>query len=101
MEIKGRPGKRSSFKSRNAGRRILPRSCIRCFIRRNGRVNPCSSGKLETVLQAVPFFVPPILRPIDDLKEPLFGSDLSYEDVVDNFFAWDQQAISAPRRWTA
>ena len=39
-------------------------------------------------------FVPPnTLRPIDDLKEPLFGSDLSYEDVVDNFFAWDQQAI--------
>jgi hypothetical protein len=39
-------------------------------------------------------FVPPnTLRPIDDLKEPLFGSDLSYEDLVDNFFAWDQQAI--------
>ncbi len=39
-------------------------------------------------------FVPPnTLRPIDDLKEPLFCSDLSYEDVVENFFAWDQQAI--------
>src|SRR6266853_495207 len=39
-------------------------------------------------------FVPPnTLRPIDDLKEPLLGSDLSYEDAVDNFFAWDQQAI--------
>jgi hypothetical protein len=39
-------------------------------------------------------FVPPnTLRPIDDLKEPLLGSDLSYEDVVDNFFAWDHQAI--------
>jgi hypothetical protein len=39
-------------------------------------------------------FVPPnSLRPIGDLKEPLFGSDLSYEDVIDNFFAWDQQAI--------
>ena len=39
-------------------------------------------------------FVPPnTLRPIDDLKESLLGSDLSYEDVVDNFFAWDQQAI--------
>ena len=33
------------------------------------------------------------MRPIDDLKEPLLGSDLSYEDVVENFFAWDQQAI--------
>ena len=39
-------------------------------------------------------FVPPnTLRPIDDLKEPLLGSDLSYEDVIENFFAWDQQAI--------
>jgi len=39
-------------------------------------------------------FVPPnTLRPIDDLKEPLFGSDLSYEDAVDNFFAWPQQAL--------
>ena len=39
-------------------------------------------------------FVPPnTLRPIDDLKEPLLGSDLSYADVIHNFFAWDQQAI--------
>src|SRR6185436_13575884 len=37
-------------------------------------------------------FVPPnTVRPIKDLKEPLLGSDLSYEDVVDNFFAWHQQ----------
>jgi hypothetical protein len=39
------------------------------------------------------FMPPDTLRPIDDLKEPLLGSDLSYEDVVDDFFAWDQQAI--------
>ena len=39
-------------------------------------------------------FVPPnTVRPIDDLKEPLLGSDLSYEDVVEDFFAWEQQAI--------
>jgi len=39
-------------------------------------------------------FVPPnTQRPIDDLKEPLLGSDLSYEDVVEDFFAWGQQAI--------
>ena len=39
-------------------------------------------------------FVPPnTVRPIDDLKEPLFGSDLSYEDIVANFFAWEHQAI--------
>ena len=39
-------------------------------------------------------FVPPnTVRSFDDLKEPLFGSDLSCEDVVENFFAWEQQAI--------
>src|SRR6185436_18604806 len=39
-------------------------------------------------------FVPPnTVRPLDDLKAPLFGSDLSYEDVVDNFFSWPQQAL--------
>ena len=39
-------------------------------------------------------FLPPnTVSPIDDLKKPLLGSDLSYEDVVDNFFAWDQQAL--------
>ena len=41
-------------------------------------------------------FIPPAtLRPLDasQMKEPLFGSDLSYEDLVDNFFSWEQQAI--------
>ena len=44
-------------------------------------------------------FVPPnTLRPIDDLKEPLLGSDLSYADLVENFFAWDQQAIAGAEK---
>ena len=41
-------------------------------------------------------FVPPdTVRPLDtsQMKEPLFGSDLSYEDVIENFFAWEHQAI--------
>ena len=39
-------------------------------------------------------FTPPnAVRAINDMKEPLFGSDLSYEDVIDNFYAWEQQAI--------
>ena len=41
-------------------------------------------------------FTPPdSMRPLAaaQLDEPLFGSALSYEDVIDNFFAWDQQAI--------
>jgi hypothetical protein len=33
------------------------------------------------------------VRALDDLKEPLFGSDLTCEDVVDDFFSWDQQTI--------
>lgn len=43
-------------------------------------------------------FVPPsTVRELSagDMKEGLFGSDLAYEDVVENFFAWDQQAIVA------
>ena len=27
------------------------------------------------------------------MKEPFFGSGLSYEDLVENFFSWEQQAI--------
>ena len=41
-------------------------------------------------------FVPPnAVRLIASAKftEPLFGSDLSYEDIIDNPFAWDQHAI--------
>lgn len=40
-------------------------------------------------------FVPPnTVRPIDDLKEPLFGSDLAYGDVAEDFFSWDQQTLA-------
>ncbi len=28
------------------------------------------------------------------LRDSIWGSDLSYEDVIENFFAWDQQAIT-------
>ena len=50
--------------------------------------------KTGTVPATGSVFVPPnTVRPIDDLKEPLLGSDLSYEDAIDNFFAWQQQAI--------
>ena len=41
-------------------------------------------------------FTPPnTTRTLDagDMKEPLFGSDLTYEDVADNFFAWEQQTL--------
>jgi outer membrane lipoprotein-sorting protein len=27
------------------------------------------------------------------MKEPWFDSDLSYEDLIDNFFSWENQAI--------
>jgi hypothetical protein len=39
-------------------------------------------------------FTPPDkTRTIEDMKEPLFGSDLTCEDVIDDFFGWSQQAI--------
>jgi hypothetical protein len=41
-------------------------------------------------------FTPPdTVRPLDasQMNEPLFGSDLSYEDVIENFFAWEHQAL--------
>ncbi|MDZ4403272.1 outer membrane lipoprotein-sorting protein [Prosthecobacter sp.] len=41
-------------------------------------------------------FVPPAtVRALDSsqMKEALFGSDLTYADVLENFFAWENQAI--------
>jgi hypothetical protein len=40
-------------------------------------------------------FTPPnTLRTIGDLREPLLGSDLSCEDIIDDFFAWERQTIA-------
>jgi hypothetical protein len=41
------------------------------------------------------FTLPNAARPIGagDMSQPLFGTDLSYEDVIDSAFAWRQQAI--------
>jgi hypothetical protein len=44
-------------------------------------------------------FTPPdSLRPLPPppagWQEPVFGSDLSYEDLLDNFFAWEHQSIT-------
>jgi outer membrane lipoprotein-sorting protein len=38
-------------------------------------------------------FVPPATVRQLDMKDALFGSDVSYADVVENFFAWPNQAI--------
>ncbi len=42
------------------------------------------------------FLLPNTLRPLDaaQMKEPLFGSDLSYADVLENFYAWENQTIT-------
>jgi Outer membrane lipoprotein-sorting protein len=42
-------------------------------------------------------FIPPDkLRSLDasQMNEALFGSDLSYQDVIENFFAWENQAVT-------
>lgn len=36
---------------------------------------------------------PPTSLTNANLREGVFGSDLSYEDIIDNFFAWDSQAL--------
>lgn len=41
-------------------------------------------------------FTPPDqTRPLESahLRDAFFGSDLSYEDVIENFYAWDEQAL--------
>jgi outer membrane lipoprotein-sorting protein len=38
-------------------------------------------------------FVPPATVRQLDMKDALFGSDVSYADVLENFFAWPNQAI--------
>ncbi len=38
-------------------------------------------------------FVPPATVRRLDMKDALFGSDVSYADVLENFFAWPNQAI--------
>ena len=44
-----------------------------------------TSGKVFTAAGGV--------KDIGSMKEGMFGSDLSYEDIIENFFAWDQQAV--------
>lgn len=41
------------------------------------------------------FTLPDSLQPLSaaQMKEGIFGSDLSYADLVENFFSWEQQAI--------
>lgn len=41
------------------------------------------------------FMPPDKLRSLDasQMNEALFGSDLSYQDAIENFFAWENQAI--------
>lgn len=46
-------------------------------------------------LSGTSFTLPDTLTPISSakMKEAVFGGDLSYEDLVENFFAWPQQTI--------
>ncbi len=52
------------------------------LLKRTGR---SSSGSV--------FLPPNTVKPIGDMKDSMFGSDLTYEDIIDNFYGWDQQAI--------
>lgn len=39
------------------------------------------------------FTLPDSLKPITQMAQPLFGSALTYEDIIDSPFAWPQQTI--------
>jgi len=51
-----------------------------------------TSGRAPSGTLLVPPSAP---RPLSSsqMKEGIFGSDVSYEDLLENFFAWDNQAI--------
>ena len=67
----------------------------------SGGGDPYVGAKLHRYFQEAGFskvVVNPVQMPNDtsdasQMKEALFGSDLSYEDVIENFFAWNRQAI--------
>jgi hypothetical protein len=54
------------------------------FLRRSGRS-----------ISGATFTPPGTLHTVDSeqLRQPLFGGALSLEDIIDNFFAWDQQTF--------
>ncbi len=56
------------------------------FVLRQSADHPASGSVLTLPDSLVPI-------PRTKLKDGIFGSDLSYEDLIENFFAWENQAI--------
>ena len=48
---------------------------------------PAGQPATGSVLQAA-------VKPITNIQDGIFGSDLAYEDLVGNYFAWDNQKIT-------
>lgn len=81
LQIKQRMGKNSSevmyqvlFPKERKGESVL--------LKRSGK---STSGSI--------FLPPGTVKPVADMKDSLLGSDLTCEDIIDNFYGWDQQAI--------
>ena len=99
MEIKQPPGTTKSalqiqIKARRAGNAADVFYQILWPKERKGEAVLLRKARDGTVKGSI--FVPPnTLRSLDpsQMKEPLFGSDVFYEDLVDNHFAWKTQAI--------
>lgn len=53
------------------------------------------NGNSET---GITFTPPATSKPLDasQMSSPFFGSDLSYEDLLDDFFGWPQQTLAGP-----
>ena len=51
-----------------------------------------AGGKAPTGAHFIP---PDQIKTLDasDMRQPLFGSDLSYQDVIEDFYSWENQAI--------
>ena len=80
---------RFKFRSSSAARRRLPISFTRCFGPTSGKESPCFCTKRIGSSPTGSLFVPPDkLRPLEasQMNEALFGSDLSYQDIIENFF---------------
>ena len=84
-----------NFSSRSAGRNPPPILSIKCFGLTNIRARQSFCIRLEA--HPTGSIIKPS-QPVRQIKpsqmgDGLFDSDLSYQDAVENFFAWKKQAI--------
>ena len=96
-------------RSRSKLRDAVPRRALTSFTRSFGQRRErekasFSKEELAAPRQGQSSFLPPLLRPLDasQMKESFFGSGLSYEDLIENFFSWSSRPRGNRRgRWVS